>query len=78
MTRYNAYFVDLFVRSSNGIAIDMYTQFGYCVYRRVLDYYTGASPEDALDMRKALSRDEKKVSMIPLKKPIRPEELEWI
>jgi N-terminal acetyltransferase B complex catalytic subunit len=70
---HNAYFVDLFVRKSNQIAIDMYTQFGYVVYRRVLQYYSGE--EDALDMRKALKRDTKKESMIPLKHPVRPEDL---
>ena len=51
-----AYFVDLFVRKSNKLAIDMYTKFGYVTYRRVLGYYSGENPEDALDMRKALPR----------------------
>jgi N-terminal acetyltransferase B complex catalytic subunit len=74
---YNAYFVDLFVRSSNQIAISMYEKFGYTVYRRVLGYYTGISEEDAFDMRKALPRDVKKKSIIPLTRPIRPDELEW-
>ncbi len=53
----------------------MYNQFGYQTYRRVLDYYSGE--EDALDMRKALPRDSLKKSMIPLKDPITPDELEW-
>jgi len=53
---YDAYFVDLFVRSSNALAIRMYEGFGYCTYRRVLGYYSGELPEDALDMRKALPR----------------------
>jgi N-terminal acetyltransferase B complex catalytic subunit len=53
---YNAYFVDLFVRSSNYLAIHMYEKFGYSTYRRVLGYYSGELPEDALDMRKALPR----------------------
>ena len=53
---YQAYFVDLFVRSSNALAINMYQQFGYVTYRRVLGYYSGELPEDALDMRKALPR----------------------
>ena len=56
----------------------MYEKFGYTVYRRVLEYYSGSSPEDALDMRKALSRDIDKKSIIPLSKPVRPDELEWI
>lgn len=44
---YNAYFVDLFVRKSNTVAIKMYERFGYTIYRRVLEYYTGTVPEDA-------------------------------
>lgn len=39
--------MDLFVRVSNKVAIDMYTKFGYTVYRRVLGYYSGADNEDA-------------------------------
>jgi N-terminal acetyltransferase B complex catalytic subunit len=52
----NAFFVDLFVRASNSLAIQMYEKFGYVTYRRVLGYYSGELPEDALDMRKALPR----------------------
>lgn len=74
---YNTYFVDLFVRSSNNVAISMYTKFGYTVYRRVLGYYTGPDSEDAFDMRKALKRDIGGFSVIPLKHPVRPEDLEW-
>ena len=32
-TVYNAYFVDLFVRASNALAISMYHNLGYIVYR---------------------------------------------
>lgn len=42
---YDAYFVDLFVRVSNTLAIRMYEKFGYSVYRQVLGYYSGE--EDA-------------------------------
>ncbi|KAB2071051.1 hypothetical protein ES319_A08G197000v1 [Gossypium barbadense] len=70
-----AYFVDLFVRASNTPAIKMYEKLGYVIYRRVLRYYSGE--EDGLDMRKALSRDVEKKSMIPLKRPVRPDELEY-
>uniref|UniRef100_A0A0A9H7Z6 Sgb102 n=1 Tax=Arundo donax TaxID=35708 RepID=A0A0A9H7Z6_ARUDO len=69
-----AYFVDLFVRASNMPAIRMYEKLGYVVYRRVLRYYSG---EDGLDMRKALSQDVEKKSIIPLKRPITPDELEY-
>lgn len=71
-----AYFVDLFVRVSNKVAIKMYQQLGYIVYRTVLEYYNGNPDEDAFDMRKALSRDVKKKSVIPLTHPVRPEEID--
>ncbi|GAB6027411.1 N(alpha)-acetyltransferase 20, NatB catalytic subunit [Chamberlinius hualienensis] len=71
-----AYFVDLFVRMSNRVAIEMYKQLGYIVYRRVLDYYSGDPDEDAFDMRKALSQDVNKKSVIPLSHPVRPEDIE--
>ena len=74
---YNAFFVDLFVRSSNALAIGMYEKFGYVKYRRVIGYYSGDDTEDAWDMRKALKRDVKKESAVPLDRPVMPEELEW-
>lgn len=77
---YDAFFVDLFVRASNHLAIQMYEKFGYVTYRRVLGYYSGYGeelPEDALDMRKALPRDKEKLSIIPLDHAVRPEDLEW-
>ncbi len=63
----NAYFVDLFVRKSNTIAISLYKGLGYSVFRVVKEYYSdnaapGAKPgegEDAYDMRKPLKRDTK-------------------
>ncbi|KYQ92318.1 hypothetical protein DLAC_11648 [Tieghemostelium lacteum] len=67
---HNGYFVDLFVRKSNILAIDMYKKFGYSIYRTVIEYYSGE--EDALDMRKALPRDVEKKSIIPLKHPVYP------
>jgi N-terminal acetyltransferase B complex catalytic subunit len=42
---YGAYFVDLFVRASNALAISMYRALGYVIYRQVLEYYSGE--EDA-------------------------------
>lgn len=45
---YDGYFVDLFVRVSNQVAIDMYKKFGYTYYRRILQYYSGQGDgEDA-------------------------------
>mmetsp|Transcript_22488 Transcript_22488/g.61301 ORF Transcript_22488/g.61301 Transcript_22488/m.61301 type:complete len:175 (+) Transcript_22488:1-525(+) len=72
--KHNGYFVDLFVRVSNLLAINMYKKFGYSVYRRVIGYYSGE--EDAFDMRKALPRDVDRRSIIPLDRPVYPEELE--
>ncbi len=40
-------------------------------------YYSGDDPEDAWDMRKALARDNKKQSVIPMDRPVLPQELEW-
>ncbi|KAF2655035.1 N-acetyltransferase [Lophiostoma macrostomum CBS 122681] len=51
----SAWFVDLFVRASNDIAIDLYRKMGYSVFRRVANYYN--DDEDAFDMRKPLTRD---------------------
>lgn len=73
--RYDAYFVDLFVRVSNSLAFGLYERLGYSVYRRVLGYYSGT--EDAYDMRKALPRDVEKMSIVPLQHPVTPEDLEW-
>ena len=52
----------------------MYKKFGYVVYRQVIGYYAGE--EDAFDMRKAMPRDRDKRSVIPLKDPVYPEDLE--
>ncbi|XP_018900483.1 N-alpha-acetyltransferase 20 [Bemisia tabaci] len=71
-----AYFVDLFVRVSNKVAISMYQALGYIVYRTVIEYYSGDPDEDAYDMRKALSRDVNKKSVIPLANPVYPEDVE--
>lgn len=85
----SCYFVDLFVRVSNSVAITMYHKLGYVVYRTVVDYYSGggstsddgggtvAEDEDAYDMRKALSRDTEKKSVIPLTRPVQMHELEY-
>jgi hypothetical protein len=48
-------------------------QFGYIVYRRVINYYSGE--EDAFDMRKAMPRDVERKSVVPLTRAIQPHEL---
>eukprot|EP00052_Salpingoeca_macrocollata_P022932 m.200522 g.200522 ORF g.200522 m.200522 type:complete len:175 (-) comp21916_c1_seq1:241-765(-) len=73
---YNGYFVDLFVRRSNAVAVALYEKLGYVIYRTVLNYYSGPEEEDAFDMRKSLSRDPDKKSMVPLKNPVASWELE--
>ncbi|EIM89744.1 N-acetyltransferase [Stereum hirsutum FP-91666 SS1] len=69
---YHGFFVDLYVRCANGVAIGMYEGLGYSVYRRVREYYgslgmgaSGKDEEDAFDMRKPLSRD-------PMRRSVRP------
>ncbi|THH20911.1 hypothetical protein EW146_g568 [Bondarzewia mesenterica] len=69
---YGGYFVDLYVRCQNRLAIGMYEGFGYSVYRRVREYYgslglglKGKDEEDAFDMRKPLSRDSQRRSVRP-------------
>lgn len=69
------YFVDLFVRRSNDKACQMYNKMGYSTYRTITGYYTGNNPEDALDMRKPLSRDIEKASLITDRTVISTEEL---
>ena len=77
---HNGWFVDLFVRSTNKVAIEMYKSLGYSLYRRVIDYYSGDQnhkSEDAWDMRKSMPRDTSKELMVPLDHPIQPHELEF-
>lgn len=81
---HQAYFVDLFVRKGNTIAQQMYKNMGYIAYRTVLGYYQDGLPgsiqrEDALDLRKPLSKNATRSTsaVIPLEKPITPDDLEW-
>jgi len=46
--------VDLFVRVSNSVAVDMYHHLGYIVYRKVIDYYSGDVDEDAFGKQNVL------------------------
>ena len=61
---YNAYFVDLYVRVSNNVAIEMYKELGYVIYRQIIEYYSDNN-EDGFDMRKSLERDKDKSAMKP-------------
>jgi len=69
---YRGFFVDLYVRCANTLAIGMYEGMGYSVFRRVREYYSrlevgkgGKDQEDAFDMRKPLSRDVNRKSVRP-------------
>lgn len=78
--QHKGWFVDLFVRPSNHVAVGMYKQLGYEVYRSVLGYYSGGADfdtEDAYDMRKAMPIDTKKETLVAPKKEIQPHELEF-
>jgi N-terminal acetyltransferase B complex catalytic subunit len=82
---HKGFFVDLFVRASNNVAIDMYRKLGYDIYRTVNKYYSSSldhSGEDAFgtfcsytDMRKSLSRDLTKETSKPTGKRIEPDQL---
>jgi N-terminal acetyltransferase B complex catalytic subunit len=39
---YRGFFVDLFVRASNAVAIEMYRKLGYDIYRTVNKYYSSS------------------------------------
>ncbi|GAA6025897.1 hypothetical protein JCM11491_001729 [Sporobolomyces phaffii] len=43
--REHGWFVDLFVRESNDLAIGLYQSLGYMIYRRVVGYYGGGPRE---------------------------------
>lgn len=78
---HNGYYVDLFVRASNKVAITMYENLGYCIYQTVDNYYSsdGVQPsEDAFDMRKSLKRDVKKECSIPTGNKIKPQDIEFV
>ncbi|ANB14589.1 Nat3p [Sugiyamaella lignohabitans] len=42
----DCYFMDLYVRATNRLAIDMYKKFGFSVFRRVVAYYSMGEPSD--------------------------------
>ena len=68
--RHDAYFVDLFVRPSNKIAVGFYKMLGYDVFRSVAGYYSGSPSENAYDMRMSLPKDPTGVLSIPTGKTI--------
>lgn len=53
--RKGGFFVDLFVRVSNQVAVNMYKQLGYSVYRTVIEYYSASNGEPDEDAYGKLS-----------------------
>jgi len=74
---HNCWFVDLFIRPRNAIAVGFYRKLGYEVYRKITGYYGGSNNEDANDMRKSMPKDTDGSTSKPLNKSIMPYELEW-
>ena len=72
---HDGFFVDLFVRPSNNVAVGMYLALGYIIFRTIESYY---SDEDAYDMRKAMPRDKDKSTLKCSKDRIKPNELEYM
>jgi N-terminal acetyltransferase B complex catalytic subunit len=46
---HHGYFVDLFVRASNNMAIEMYRKLGYNIYRTINKYYSSSLDESGED-----------------------------
>jgi N-terminal acetyltransferase B complex catalytic subunit len=69
--------VDLFVRTTNRVAIGMYEQFGYSVYRRVKGYYhtgTGGKKHEDEDAFGTIIWEEY-LLMIDMRKPMKRDKL---
>ena len=71
------WYVDLFVKKSNDIAVAMYRNLGYTVYQEVKNYYSGPNPENCYDMRKRMPRDVKKEIVVKTGKIINPRDLKY-
>ena len=53
--KHKGFFVDLFVRASNNVAIDMYKKLGYNIYRTVNKYYSSSHDSSGEDAHGTLS-----------------------
>lgn len=58
---FGCYFSDLFVKSTNEIALNFYFSLGYVMFRKIIGYYN--KKEDAFDLRKPLKRDTNELSI---------------
>nr|CEL68446.1 TPA: Ard1-prov protein, related [Neospora caninum Liverpool] len=66
--KFKCYYVDLYVRVSNTVAVNFYRELGYRVWKTEKGYYSGQ--EDALDMRKPLSHDTELVCLKGAEEPL--------
>jgi N-terminal acetyltransferase B complex catalytic subunit len=77
---HDGWYVDLFVRVGNAVAVGMYKNLGYCIYHIVEKYYASSNnikAEDSADMRKPMKRNPEGVNASPTGKTITPKELEF-
>ncbi|XP_059664416.1 N-terminal acetyltransferase B complex catalytic subunit NAA20-like [Cornus florida] len=58
-----AFYVDLILRASHSWKIKMFEELGYVIYKRKEKFFEGK--EDGFKMRKPLSRDKEKKTIIP-------------
>jgi len=56
---HHGYFVDLYVRISNDVAVTMYRKLGYIIYRQIIGYYSGKEVREKRRERK--KRKKKKI-----------------
>ena len=79
---HNAFYIDLFVRPSNKIAVGMYKYLGYGIYQVVDKYYSrgrdrDSKAEDCYDMRIGLERCKDGLFVKPTGKVIKPSEVKF-
>jgi len=74
---YKGFFVDLYVRCANSVAITMYEGMDYSVYRRVREYYGnlgvgkgGRDEEDAFGMSMVLAGSHIFIILKDMRKPL--------
>lgn len=74
---YRGYFVDLYVRCTNNVAIELYEGLGYSVYRRVREYYGnlgvgkgGRDEEDAFGQFFRVSAASLLTALSDMRKPL--------
>ena len=68
--------MDLFVRTTNRVAIGMYEQFGYSVYRRIKGYYHSGTAGKKHEDEDAFGINlEESVLMIDMRKPLKRDRL---